>query len=103
VLASTQGEGIPRALLEGAACGVPMVATDVPGCRDLVVDGETGLLVPPAAPAQLAAALLRLLNDADLRARMGAAARAHVEQRFSDQQVIAQTCAVYRSALEAQV
>jgi glycosyltransferase involved in cell wall biosynthesis len=99
VLASTQGEGIPRALLEGAACGVPMVATDVPGCRDLVVDGVTGLLVPPGEPAQLAAALLRLLRDAALRAQMGAAARARVEQTFSDQQVIAQTCAVYQSAL----
>ncbi|MBS1210634.1 MAG: glycosyltransferase family 1 protein [Proteobacteria bacterium] len=99
VLASTQGEGIPRALLEGAACGVPMVATDVPGCRDLVVDGVTGLLVSPGAPAQLAAALLRLLRDAALRAQMGAAARARVEQTFSDQQVIAQTCAVYQSAL----
>ncbi|MDP5240608.1 glycosyltransferase family 4 protein [Uliginosibacterium sp. 31-16] len=102
VLASTQGEGIPRALLEGAACGVPMVATDVPGCRDVVVPGETGLLVPPGAPAQLAEALLALLADAGLRRRMGAAARAHVEQCFADAVVIEQTCAVYQKALGAQ-
>ncbi len=102
VLASTQGEGIPRALLEGAACGLPMVATDVPGCRDVVVPGATGLLVPPGAPEQLASALLTLLADAGLCARMGAAARVHVEQHFSDAVVIEQTCAVYQRALGAQ-
>lgn len=99
VLASTQGEGIPRALLEGAACGVPMVATDVPGCRDLVLDGETGLLVPPADAGALTAALLRLLSDEVARVHMGSAARARTEQIFSDREIIAQTCAVYRLAL----
>ncbi|MDQ7990089.1 MAG: glycosyltransferase [Candidatus Dactylopiibacterium sp.] len=98
VLASRQGEGIPRALLEGAACGAPMVATDVPGCREVVIAGETGLLVPPSDPAALAAALVRLLTDEGLRARMGAAARAHVESRFSDAVVIAGTLAVYARA-----
>jgi len=99
VLASTQGEGIPRALLEGAACGAPMVATDVPGCRDLVIDGETGFLVPPSSPDRLAVALIRLLGDDEARSRMGAAARKRVEAEFSDQQAIAQTCAVYQTAL----
>lgn len=98
VLASTQGEGIPRALLEGAACGAPMVATDVPGCRDVVIDGENGLLVPAAAPQQLAAAILRLLQDDVWRQRMGQAARERVESVYSDQQVIAQTCAIYAAA-----
>lgn len=98
VLASTQGEGIPRALLEGAACGVPMVATDVPGCRDVVVDGENGTLVPPAAPEKLAGAILHLLRDEELRQRMGQAARERVETVYSDHQVIAQTCAIYASA-----
>lgn len=98
VLASTQGEGIPRALLEGAACGAPMVATDVPGCRDVVVDGENGTLVPPAAPEKLAGAILNLLRDEELRQRMGQAARERVETVYSDHQVIAQTCAIYASA-----
>ncbi len=100
VLASRQGEGIPRALLEGAACAVPLVATDVPGCREVVMAGETGLLVPPGEPARLAAALLELLGDDALRGRLGAAARAHVAKHFSDEVVIAQTCAVYVRALE---
>ena len=62
--------------------------------------GETGLLVPPGEPARLAAALLELLGDEALRGRLGAAARAHVAKHFSDEVVIAQTCAVYARALE---
>lgn len=95
VLASTQGEGIPRSLLEAGACGKALVTTDVPGCRELVIDGETGLRVPPADAAALAAAILRLLDDADLRARLGRAARERIEARFSDREVIRQTLAVY--------
>ena len=75
-----------------------MVATDVPGCRDVVIDGENGLLVPAAAPQQLAAAILRLLQDDVWRQRMGQAARERVESVYSDQQVIAQTCAIYAAA-----
>lgn len=100
VLASTQGEGIPRALLEGAACGLPVVATDVPGCRELVVPDETGLLVPPGAPEMLAAALLKLLQDASLRAQMGEAARLRVERNFADPVIIGETCTVYARAME---
>ncbi|MDB5802487.1 MAG: hypothetical protein JWL63_3426 [Rhodocyclales bacterium] len=95
VLASTQGEGIPRALLEAAACGKPLVATDVPGCRELVVDGSTGLLVPPSNGSALGDAILRLLHDDVLRERLGTAARELVEQRFSDHCIIAQTFAIY--------
>jgi len=95
VLASTQGEGIPRSLLEAAACGKPLVATDVPGCRDLVQAGKTGFLVPPGDASALAEALLQLLGDESLRARMGAAARVHVEQGFSDQRVNAQIFEIY--------
>jgi len=97
VLPSTQGEGIPRALLEGAACGVPMVATDVPGSREVVVSDECGYLVPPSAPQALANAILVLLQDDALRQRMGRVARERVEKVYSDHRIIAQTCEVYAS------
>jgi glycosyltransferase involved in cell wall biosynthesis len=95
VLASTQGEGVPRALLEAAACGQPLVASDVPGCREVVVDGVTGVLVPPSDADALAAAILRLLQDAELCERLGKAGRAFVEERFSDHHITALTFAVY--------
>jgi len=95
VLASTQGEGIPRALLEAAACGKPLVATDVPGWRELVIAERTGLLVPSANASVLADAIMRLLHDDVLCGRLGDGARALVEAQFSDQQIIAQTFAVY--------
>ncbi|MFW5681127.1 MAG: glycosyltransferase family 4 protein, partial [Pseudomonadota bacterium] len=59
-------EGLPKALLEAAACGRPMISTATPGCRDVCRDGETGLSVPPRDPAALAAALARLAGDAEL-------------------------------------
>ncbi len=90
-------EGLPKSLLEAAACGLPMVATDVPGCREIVRDGETGLLVPPRDAESLAAALERLAGDAVLRRRMGAAARELVERALSDEVVAEQTLALYRS------
>jgi len=69
--------------LEAMACGLPLVATHVGGFPEMVTTGENGLLVPPRDPAALAAALIRLLGDATLRRRMGAAARARVERDFS--------------------
>ena len=66
-------EGFPNTLVEAMAAGRPVVATAVGGSVDAVVDGETGLLVPPSAPPELSAALARLLDDADARARMGRA------------------------------
>lgn len=78
VLAWRGGEGLPRALIEAAACGRPLVVTDVPGDRDFVRYGVEGLLVPPDDPESLAEALARLASEADLRWAMGLAAR----QRF---------------------
>ena len=75
VFASTsEKEGWGLTVLEAAACGTPAVATDVPGLRDAVRDGETGLLVPPGDPAALARILGRVLDDGALRARLGAGA-----------------------------
>jgi glycosyltransferase involved in cell wall biosynthesis len=83
VLAPIAGESFGIALLEAYATGRPCVATDVGGVKDLVVDGETGLLVPPGDDEALAAAILKLLSDAGLRARLGAAGRARVLERFT--------------------
>jgi glycosyltransferase involved in cell wall biosynthesis len=96
VLPTSYGEGVPKALLEGAAAGRPLIATDVPGCREIVRPGENGFLVPPRDPAALAEAICRLVQDAPLRARMGARSREIAVSEFSEEIVIGQTLAVYR-------
>jgi glycosyltransferase involved in cell wall biosynthesis len=87
---------LPKSLLEAAACGRPMVATDVPGCREVAIAGTTGLLVPPDDPTGLAAAIETLALDGDLRRRMGQAARQLAETRFSDASIGAATVDLYR-------
>jgi glycosyltransferase involved in cell wall biosynthesis len=99
-LPSTYREGLPKAALEAAASGLPMVLTDIPGCREAVVDGVTGLLVPPRDPPALAAALARLIDDPDLRASMGAAARDLAVTQFSDEIVCARTLLVYEALIK---
>jgi len=99
-LPSTYGEGVPKILLEAAACGRPVVTTDWPGCRDVVRDGETGLLVPPGIPNALADALERLLRNPDLRRRYGEAGRTLAEREFDVRAVIAATLAIYEELAE---
>jgi len=89
-------EGLPKGLIEAAACGLPLVTTDVPGCREVVTDGVDGLLVPVKDANALAAAILRFQGDADLRQRLGAAARVKAEQEFDERIVVGRTLAVYR-------
>lgn len=96
VLASRR-EGLPKSLLEAAACGRPMVATDVPGCREIAIPGETALTVPPDNVAALADALVELAGDAAMRERFGKNARALVEQKFSAKAIGGETVALYRS------
>jgi glycosyltransferase involved in cell wall biosynthesis len=74
---------MPNVILEAMACGKPAVATDVGGCAELVLEGQTGFLVPPRDEAALAERILRILRDAGLRRRFGAAARQRVEREFS--------------------
>ncbi|MBV2218488.1 MAG: glycosyltransferase family 4 protein [Diaphorobacter sp.] len=88
-------EGLPKGLIEAGACGLPLVTTDVPGCREVVSDGVDGLLVPPKDAAALARAIARLDADPALRARLGAAARAKALARFDERIVIERTFDVY--------
>jgi glycosyltransferase involved in cell wall biosynthesis len=99
ILPTTYGEGLPKALIEAAACARPVVATDVPGCREIVVPGETGLLVPPNDVEALAAALAALAQDRTVRRRMGDAGRALVERAFAEGIVVRETLALYEALL----
>lgn len=92
-------EGLPKALVEAAACGRAIVSTDVPGCREVVDHGENGLLVPAQNAKALAQAIKQLLADPVLRARMGNRGRAKVEVEFSVQAVSRFMLSTYRSLL----
>jgi len=92
-------EGLPRALLEAMAAELPCVTTDVPGCREIVIDGENGILVPARDDLRLSEALETLLDDKALRLRMGKNGRQKILQRFSSEIVIRQTLSLYRSFL----
>jgi glycosyltransferase involved in cell wall biosynthesis len=94
VLASRR-EGLPKSLLEAAACGRAMVATDAPGCREIAIAGETALTVPVGDVAALADAMAKLAGDAALRQRLGANARALVELKFSAEAIGRETVALY--------
>lgn len=93
-------EGLPKALLEAAACGRAIVTTDVPGCREAVRDGVNGILVPPRDARTLADAIERLVNDSQLRARMGLASRSLAEREFGIERVIAATLDIYEELLQ---
>jgi hypothetical protein len=92
-------EGFPRSLVEAAASGRPIVATDVPGCRAVVADGVEGLLVSSGDPAAAARAIARLAADPALRVRLGAAARARFERDMSEAVVEAAVADLYRACL----
>jgi glycosyltransferase involved in cell wall biosynthesis len=93
-------EGLPKSLLEAAAMARPIVATDVPGCREIARAEVNALLVPPDDADALAAALARLAGDAGLRRRFGAASRELVLTDLADAAVGAATVALYRQLLE---
>ncbi|RMH01501.1 MAG: glycosyltransferase family 1 protein [Planctomycetota bacterium] len=99
VLPSFYREGVPRVLLEAAALGKALVATDMPGCRDVVQEGVTGRLVPPRTVAPLAAALAELLDQPQVVDRMGEAARKHVRGSFSLRAVAAGYADLYQRLL----
>lgn len=88
-------EGVPKSLLEAAASARAIIATDVPGCREVVEDGVTGILVPPRDSVALADAIQRLVAQPELRRALGAAARLKALEKFSDKMLAAQTVAAY--------
>ena len=94
-------EGLPLSLMEAAACGRAMVASDVPGCREVVLHEQTGLLFPVDDAAALADAMARLAADKELRARHAMAARKLVVERFAADVIGRQTVALYRQLREA--
>jgi glycosyltransferase involved in cell wall biosynthesis len=101
-LPSYYGEGVPKVLIEAAACGRAIVTSDIPGCREVVRDGVNGLLVPMRDPEALARALKILLEDPARRASMGTRGREIAVREFSEELVINQTMATYRDLLGSQ-
>ncbi len=101
-LPTTYGEGVPKILLEAAAVGRAIVATDIPGCREIVRHQENGLMVPPHDVSALADAIAEMIHNPQARERMGRRGREIVEAEFSSQQVIQETLAVYRELLPDQ-
>ncbi|MCP9485384.1 MAG: glycosyltransferase family 4 protein [Gaiellaceae bacterium MAG52_C11] len=95
VCVPSRREGVGMTAREAMAHGRPVVATAVGGLPDAIRDGETGLLVPPRDPLALRNAIERLLDDAELRARLGSAARAHAEREFSWRTATASLVALY--------
>jgi len=96
VLASRR-EGLPKSLLEAAACGRAMVATDAPGCREIAIEGVTALTVPVDDAAALAGAMEKLASDTELRKRFAANARALVECKFSADAIGKETVVLYET------
>jgi glycosyltransferase involved in cell wall biosynthesis len=98
---SSRYEGLPMVLLEAGACGVPVVATDVPGTREVVVDGETGWLAPAGDPQELAKTMMKLMRmPLDARHAMGERARRHVAEHFSLEAVLDRWERLYAELLE---
>jgi glycosyltransferase involved in cell wall biosynthesis len=93
-------EGVPRALLEAGLAGLPIVATRMPGCSDVVSDGQTGFLVPPRAPHELAARIIELLDDPAVACAMGARAAQLVRQEFNLELTVARYVAAYNELLD---
>ncbi|HEY8095795.1 MAG TPA: glycosyltransferase family 4 protein [Methylobacter sp.] len=92
-------EGLPKSLLEAASCGRPIVTTDVPGCREIVRDGDNGILVEVRNSMALADALEKLLADPELRQQMGRRGRERVMNEFSQEIIDVQILALYREAI----
>lgn len=98
-LPSYYGEGLPKSLIEGAACGRAVITTDMPGCRDAIIPNVTGLLVPARNEAALADSIETLINDTSKRRVMGEAARKLAEDEFTIEHVIEKHMNIYQELL----
>jgi glycosyltransferase involved in cell wall biosynthesis len=92
-------EGLPKVLLEATSCGRPIIATDVPGCREIVHNGKNGILVPIKNSNSLANAIKELIDNPEKRKSMGTNGRRLVENEFSEEIVVSQTLKVYQELL----
>lgn len=101
VLPTYYPEGVPKFLIEAAACGLALVASDIPPCREVVQEGRNGYLVPIKDARALAAALKVLTEDSDLRTEMGRTSRRLVEDRFDERDVLLKHIQLYEEALAA--
>lgn len=102
-LPSFYGEGVPKVLIEAAACGRPIVTTDAPGCREIVKNGVNGLLVPVRDATAVAEALKKLIESPGLRRKMGVRGRTLVEKEFSLEKVNRETLALYDELMACNV
>ncbi len=100
-LPTTYGEGVPKVLIEAAACGRAIVTTDTPGCREIVRDGFNGALVPERDPKALVESFKALLEDPELRSRYGRNGRRLVMEEFGLEAVNEATLAVYERLVSA--
>jgi glycosyltransferase involved in cell wall biosynthesis len=98
-LPSFYGEGVPKVLIEAAACGRAIVTTDNPGCRDAIIDGETGISVPLRDYKALANAMIKLIVNSDLRISMGQKARGYAEKEFDVKSVVGEHINIYSRLL----
>jgi glycosyltransferase involved in cell wall biosynthesis len=101
-LPTVYGEGVPKVLIEAAATGLPIIASDSPGCSDIVIDSENGFLIDPRSSAKLAEAIVNLAKNPSLRASMGKRSREIAEKNFSVEMVISKTLAIYDEMLRHQ-
>ncbi len=99
ILPSCYGEGVPRTLIEAAACGTPIITTDIPGCRDIVIDGVTGYLCQPRSVPELASAIEKILCDPEFVSELGFAGRKLAVEKFDEKIIFSKLMQVYEAVL----
>ena len=97
VLPSYYGEGLPKILIEAAACGKPIVTTNHPGCREAIINRKTGYIVPIKNPLLLSKYIQKILDNKELRMKMGKEARILAKRKFSIEKVVEKHLSIYSS------
>ena len=100
-LPSYFGEGLPKSLVEAAACGRAVITTNHPGCKEAIIPNLTGLLVPPRDPVALANAIYELIKYPERRKRMGLAGRMLAEEKFKIERIVKQHIDIYKKLLNS--